>query len=130
MNKIYYKKKKTRLTKVFNDLRKDLTLKQIGERYGLSHERVRQIANENEQIDWLKMVQVHYAPKIKKMSRKALDREITRLSRPDRRQEIVLQRHIVVRVLRDKFKLNFSEIGKLFKRDHSTIINLYYKEYE
>lgn len=55
-------------------------------------------------------------------------KETTRLSAPGRRKQDVLERRILIKQLRDKHKLSFSQIGILLNRDHTSIIHSYYGE--
>lgn len=129
-------------------LRKDgFTLKEIGRMYSISPERVRQVLN-------FKPCQ-YYCKKHKKRYRRscnfctlqesfykkydnllvlaltdnqALLDEINEMKKADRSPEQVLKRRLLVKKLRDEFKMSFLQMGKLFDRHHTTIMNLYYKK--
>lgn len=106
-------------------LYKTHSLREIGEQYGISGERVRQIIKGEGRVDYVLMVEKEYAEKVGDILKKNFKREIRRLSTPDRRQEIVAQRRAVVRELYDNYGYSFPAIGRLLNRDHSSIINLY-----
>jgi hypothetical protein len=116
------------------------TLKRIGDKFGVTQERIRQILQKKEQkfckkhhIKYLKVCrycynETNYKNLLQSNIRKHnLNEEIERLSKKDRRGEVVLQRKLLVRKLHDdkEFKLSFSAIGKLLHRHHSSIIFLY-----
>ena len=129
--------------KKIKELRKQgLTLSKIAERYKISNERVRQIILPKLSIDanyckthkktYLTSCQYceienEYKKRIDKLADKFLKTECLRLSRQNRTIDLVLQRKILVKHLRDKYKLSFPKIAELLHRDHTSIIALYYK---
>lgn len=66
-----------------------------------------------------------YFLSIKYLSFPALEKEIKRLSKKDRKKEIVIERNLLVKRLRDDMGFSFNKIGKLLKRDHTSIIWAY-----
>ena len=112
---------------LFIKLYETQTLKQIGDKYGLTGERVRQIINnEPNKIknEYLEVISSY--EKILK-SIKTLDNaesEIRRLSRQDRRKKIVIQRRLLVQFLHKQFGLSKLKLAKMFSRDHTSVINL------
>ena len=54
--------------------------------------------------------------------------QIRRLSIQDRKKGVVIQRALLIKKLKDEKKLSFVMIGKILNRDHTSIINLYYKK--
>lgn len=49
-----------------------------------------------------------------------------RISPTGRAMKEIIQRRLITRLLRDKYKQSFGAIGRLLKRDHTSIMNLYY----
>lgn len=112
-------------------LRKDrkLTLKEIGDKFNLSSERIRQIVNDfsNSKEELYQLIKKEYCDKIKDILKDNLIEEIERLSKPDRRKELVIQRVSLIKVLHDDFHFSFRQIGFLLERTHKSVINLYRK---
>lgn len=110
------------------------TLEYIGKKYNLTPERVRQIVGDHyeqavrDKKRHYQRVKKDYSQIKNVIDDKTLLSEIERLSKPSRRQELVLQRQILIKVLRDKYKFSFPQIGFLLQRDHSSVIYLYYKK--
>ncbi len=117
--------------KQIKKLRKEynLTLKEIGDKFNISSERVRQIVNDipNPKKELYKLAKKEYCDKISKILENNLSEEIERLSKCDRRKEIVIQRTALIKILRNKYGFSFRQIGFLLKRTHKSIINLYKK---
>ena len=129
--------------KKIKELRKQgLNLSKIAERYKISSERVRQILLPKLSIDanYCKThkktyltscqyceIEKQYRGRINKLTDKFLKVECRRLSRQNRKADIVLQRKIFIKHLRDKYKLSFPQIGRLLKRDHTSVVALYHK---
>lgn len=124
--------KKTRDQKI-KEIReqKTLTLESIGNKYGITGERVRQILNDTDlkRKQRYSKIQYDYITHIKSIIDDHLLEEIERLSKPDRSKELVVQRSALIKTLHDKYDFSFRQLGILFERDHSTIINLY-RQYE
>jgi len=53
--------------------------------------------------------------------------DIRRLAVHNRRKDRMIERLLLIKLLRDKFKLSFNKIAQLLDRDRSTIIYYYYK---
>lgn len=106
-----------------------LTLKEIGEKFNLSSERIRQIVNDfsNSKEELYQTIKAQYCDKLKGILKDNLLEEIERLSKPDRRKELVIQRIALVKILHDEYGFSFRQIGFLMERTHKSIINLYKK---
>jgi len=128
-----------------------IILSEIAKKFKISNERVRQIlllpktnwTNYIVNVVNVKYCKTHkktyltscqyckikkeYKKRINKLADKFLEIECQRLSRPDRRAEIVCQRKMLIKYLRDKHRLSFLEIARLLKRDHTSVSSLYYK---
>ncbi len=118
---------------------KKVKLNVIAKKYGLTPERVRQIY---ERSTWSKCP-VHKSPyqktcelctlektyekRVKTLPLKRLIQEVLALSKENREKAVVIKRRILIKILKDDHGLNLSEIGRLLKRDHSSIRNLYEK---
>lgn len=122
--------------------KKGFTLGRIAKRYKITNERVRQILLpkviletsycKSHKKTFLTVCQYcemerEYKKRINKLAKQSLETECIRLSRPDRRVDIVIQRKILVKYLRDRYKMSFPQIARLLKRDHTSISSLYYK---
>lgn len=109
-------------------MRKTKTYQEIGKKFGISGERVRQvIQGEERKESKLKYVQEQYIKNLDKILKANLFDEIERLSGRDRSADIVMQRRALVRKLKDEYGFSFREIAFVLKRDHTTIIHLYYE---
>ena len=123
-----------------------LTLKEIGQRQRprITAERVRQLLYPKKmkycarhkckfEKSCLYCVLTSVYPKvvsdIRRRGKNALAREFERLKPYDRSKSIVLKRAYITKLLRDQYKLSFPQIAKLLDRDHTTIMNLYKKEF-
>lgn len=129
MTKIFYKPEHP-LTKKFRELRKTKSTKEIAKENGLSGERVRTIILGNKIEDIAKTTYFNFKKKVEKMTLPQLLETAEELRENCRRQDVVIQRDLVIKRLRDEFKFSFPALGKLFKRDHTTIIHAYNKKYE
>jgi len=128
------------------ELRKSMTLQTIGQKFGISRERVRQICHpvqlclkHKREFRLFCAVCREERRKIKTRTFKEYEiqlsknlinkeKEIRRLKVYSRKQHLVLERAILVKNLRDS-NLSFPQIGKLLHRDHTSIMNLLYKVY-
>ena len=130
--------KKLRNKKI-KELSKKFTRKQLANKFKITSERVRQIL-----VDYhlkLPYCKIHkrcyksycslcyllaYYPKL--LKRNHINEEVRLLKKPDRTIETVYARALLVKYLVDNKKMKYSEIGRLLKRDHSTITHLYNKQ--
>lgn len=109
------------------------TYREIGAKYSLSPERVRQVlfplAPKNSSDSILKNVQFRYEKKFRgTVKADDLIEDIKALREPNRSKESVMKRNIVVKYLYNELDLTFMEIASLMKRDHTTIMHAYYSE--
>jgi len=74
------------------------------------------------------IIELEYNKKINKLSKSGLLAEIRKLSKPNREEELVIKRIKIIKKLHNELNFNFSQIAKLMRRHHSSIINLYYKK--
>ena|SRR3990167_2868262 len=118
---------------------KRVTLAVIAKKFGLTPERVRQIY---ERSTWSKC-SIHKSPflktcefctleqtyekRVKSLPMNRLLQEVLALTKENREKAVVIKRKILIKLLKNDHKLNLSEIGRLIKRDHSSIRNLYKK---
>lgn len=116
------------------------TLQEIGQQFDVSSERIRQVLNPEERFKCKKhlqfytkfcsycLVEKNYKKVIDKVIFNHLETEIERLSKQDRNKEMVIQRMMLVKKLKDDLGISFRKIGFLLKRDHTSITNLYRKK--
>lgn len=107
-----------------------LTLKEIGCKFNLSSERIRQIIGDfsNSKAELYQIIKKEYCVNISDILKVNLLEEIDRLSKPDRRKELVIQRTALIKVLHDEYGFSFRQIGFLMERTHKSVINLYRKK--
>lgn len=122
---------------------KGMKLREIGKRFGITQERVRQILCSGIKTSICKKhPKIHFIEKcrlckveedrkkfkvlLKESSKQSILDEIRRLQGRGRTKNSVLRRCLLVRLLRDKYKLSFLFIGRLLNRHYSTIIHYYY----
>lgn len=110
----------------------NLSIKEISLKYDISYERARQIIrNErNKKIQYYETIRVEYAKQVDKLIQNNLQQEIKRLSNKGRTKEIIIQKIILIRVLRDNYFYPFIQIAKLFNNNYHTIRHLYYSHKE
>lgn len=113
------------------------TLEQISNKFKISSERVRQILTREPNFcikhskafsDTCKLciLEAEYKTRLSKMNQNTIINETARIPTTGRDNEIVLKRRIITRVLKDRYKYSFKGIGRLLKRDHTSIMSLYY----
>ena len=119
-------------------LRKDgWKLKAIGSKFKISQERVRQIVSGKAtwQVNGSKLCPIHNRPfreecfhcKIERLYKErlrladGLEEEIKRLAKHDRRHEVVIQRRLLIKKLKER-GANASQIAKVLNLDHSSIL--------
>lgn len=127
----------TKHKQIFKLRTQGLTLAKIGKKFGITQERVRQILkNEKnfcakhqkffmDECPYCK-VEKEFKEYISKLDLKAL-KNIIRTFPTRRNLKIIIEKEILIKRLRDKFKLTYREIGELFKNDHTTIMRMYKK---
>lgn len=103
---------------------KTMTLQEIGDKEGISAERVRQVIEGSNTEELREQLIKDYSLAILDMDQMHLEEEITRLSKPDREKETVEQRRILINYLIDIKELSVSDVASLLNRDYSTIVNM------
>jgi len=124
--------------------KKGYTLKEIGNKFGVSSERIRQIIKYSKLKK--KSCRKHHVGfydhcsvceiiesysnylEIIKNNDDLIQIECDRLSNTDRSKDLVIMRSLFIKFLFDVKKLNFSKVGRLLKRHHTSIRNLYLKK--
>ena len=116
---------------------KGLTYKEIGDKAGVSSEYIRQLFSQGEvktcavhkikyttQCDsWV--IESDYLPAIQEMTYEQIHKEAEKLSVRNNSKKMSLYRKAIVKFMYENLRLSFSFIGKLMKRDHTTIMHLY-----
>jgi len=125
--------------KIIELRKKKVRLGTIAKKFGITPERVRQIYEKRNRA----VCKIHNSPYkkecdyclLEKTYRKRVQnlplnktlQEVLALTKENRAKAVVIKRKILIKFLKDTHELNFSEIGRLLKRDHSSIRNLYEK---
>jgi predicted transcriptional regulator len=114
------------------------TLKEIAGIFGISATRIGQLLKRHERcathgVSYTKCcyrcaLQEKIDRALARVKRDGLMPEIRELKARDRRNQVVARRALMVKRLRDRYRLSFPQIGKLLGRDHSSVIHLYYKK--
>lgn len=117
----------TKRNKEIIKLSKTTPVKLLAKKYKISNERIRQIISGYDYLnkDYYKKIKTEYEKNLKKILNHNFTFELERLSVHNRTKEFTIQRYILIKYLHDKLKYSFSEIGRLLKRDHTTIIHIY-----
>jgi len=119
---------------------KGLTYEKIGEQFGITKERIRQILTfkveycERHKRKFIGTciyckTEDEYVKKVKSILRENIFDQIFLLIPHTRKREVVMKRSAVIRALKDNYHFKFSEIAKLMERDLSTIKYLYKKQW-
>lgn len=116
--------------------KKGLTLKEIGQKFNLTSERIRQILVY--ETKYCSKHQRYYKKDccyckvekkekflLKQFSKDGILDVIREARKRGRKGDQVIKRRLLVKLLKDKYKLPIFRIGKLLGRDHTTIIALY-----
>lgn len=101
-----------------------MTLQEIGEKEGISAERVRQIIEGSDVEEKREQLIKDYSNAILDMDEAHIQEEIARLAKPDREKETVEQRRILINHLINIKEMSVSDVASLLERDYSTIINM------
>jgi RNA polymerase sigma factor (sigma-70 family) len=121
---------------------KEFTLDEIGRRFGLTRERIRQIAakavkkvltaielnartEEELAIDTPHVVDV--TPKVLQAVADAYNVRVDDIRSASRRQSFVFCRHLALYLLHLDFNFSSLKLGKVFNRDHSSVLHAYKK---
>jgi hypothetical protein len=123
--------------------KKGLTLKEVGLKIGLTSERVRQLLTpiKYQRCKVHKIKYESFCPYCRvllvypKALRQvfatgayAIKAEFERLAQSDRNKEIILQRILLIKKLRDERHFTYAAISRFLDRDYSSIVNLYNKK--
>ena len=113
---------------------KGWSYREIGAKYSISKERVRQILNNENSITSrrLKIKQLRKDCKQRfknNVSQKTILEDIKDLSKPNRDQESVIKRDALIIYLYDELQISFPKIGALLNRNHTTIMHSYKKNH-
>ena len=126
-----------RNSKIIEMRNKGVTLKEISVKFKLSEERVRQIVtNETNyclkhDLSFSHMCELcnyerEWEETFSKMALKDMVNEGKRIAKLKQKKWEVSQKRMYVIIMRNKFSYSFAGLGRLLKKDHSTIMNLYY----
>lgn len=111
--------------------KKGLKYKEIGEKFNITSERVRQIIFYNNKTDKerekiLKQLKKEYKNRFNdELSQKNLLEDIEILSKPNRKKEVVMKRNALITYLHEELEISFLSIGILLHKHHTTIIYSY-----
>jgi transcriptional regulator with XRE-family HTH domain len=107
-----------------------LSITELAKRYGVSYERARQIrkGEEERRLKQIEKIRKEYKKNVNELIRNNLTSEIKRLSNKGRQKKIIIQKTILIKALKDNFNYSITNIAKLFKNDHTTIMYLYLKQ--
>ncbi len=115
------------------------TLEEIAQKFKLSSERVRQIITREpnfcvkhsraffDSCSYC-VLEAEYKKLVKDLTIQEVCEIAASISPKGRAMEEVLRRRLITRVLRDRYSYSFPAIGRLLKRDHTSIMNLYYND--
>lgn len=118
------------------------TLRALGAKYNLSHERIRQICAEEGKLRCEKhhasysknsggcnycRVEKDYRDLLSSASLKQLLSLIPKFRSIGRDKERMLQKQLLIKTLIDKHQCSFIYLGLLFQRDRTTIMHIYNK---
>lgn len=109
----------------YKTMYESMTLQEIGDKEGISAERVRQIIEGSNTDEVREQLINDYAEALVKMTEEELLEECERLSKPDREKETVDQRKLLVNFLKMEKSYSTNKISELIKRDYSTILNMF-----
>ena len=130
----------TRNATIYKLRNKKKTLKEIGDSFNLTQERVRQILIEKDLERCSRHDSTHlgfceyckeeknFSELIEKLQLSDLMEVVSFYLRGDRNKMTVLKRTLIAKLLRNKFKMTYPKIGIILKRDHSTVIKMCKKD--
>lgn len=119
------------------EMRKKTTLREVAEKFNLTISAVWFVCNPKK-YNFCKKHKLRYFQFCKLCEKKKYDiiynsmfeddlvKKGKTFIKEDRLGKKIIQKRALVRVLRDEFGWSFVKIGKLLKRHHSSIINLYH----
>ena len=104
-----------------------LSIQKLSDKYGISYERIRQIIRSDKNADKKKFVKIakEYQKNVHQVIQTDLNKEIKRLSNKGRNKFIILQKVILIRTLKNDYKMSLYRIAKLFGNNYGTILHLY-----
>lgn len=117
---------------------KNATFEEISKKFKLSSERVRQIVTKEinfclkhytgfKQSCVYCITENDYKEKLSPLTLDQLIIEGKKLSLIGKTREDILKKRIFTNIMRDSFGCSFSSIGRILDKDHTTIMNLYYR---
>lgn len=129
-----------RNTTIYKLRKQKKTLKEIGDSFNLTQERVRQILVEKDlekckrhDASYLGFCEYckeekNFGELIENLDLAELMQIVSFYLKGDREKMIVIKRTLIAKLLRNKFKMTYPKIGKILKRDHSTVIKMCKKD--
>lgn len=93
----------------------------------LSESRVQQICNETDTKQFYRELQNKYHDQVSKSDFEWIKKELVILRKMDRSKYFVIRRQELIKYLYDELSMPFYKIGRLLKRDPTTIMNSYYE---
>lgn len=104
-----------------------LSIEELSKKYKISYERVRQIIRNDKEKQKERFVKIgkEYQKNVCKIIESDINKEIKRLSSKGRGKIIILQKVILIKTLKDKYKMSLYRIAKLFGNNYGTILHLY-----
>lgn len=133
---------KTRSEKIKALRDKNKTYREIGKVFKISRQRAYQIVRDIQRgpshyceihnrkyYDQCDSCVAHneYSKKLDQLMKNGVMKEVEELTEPDRSAETIIRKKLLITVLRERYDMSFPQIGKLLERDHTSIMNLYYK---
>ena len=104
-----------------------LSIEELSKKHKISYERVRQIIRNDKERQKKRFVEIgkEYQKNVCKIIESDVNKEIKRLSSKGRGKIIILQKVILIKTLKDKYKMSLYRIARLFGNNYGTIAHLY-----
>lgn len=104
-----------------------LSIQELSDKYGISYERIRQIVRNDRgrQLKRFVSVGIEYKKNVCSIIESDLNKEIHRILSKGRNKIIIIQKVILIKTLKDKYKMSLYRIAKLFGNNYGTIAHLY-----
>lgn len=105
----------------------NLSIQELSDKYGISYERIRQIVKNDRgrQLKRFVSVEIEYKKNVCSIIESDLNKEIHRILSKGRKKIIIIQKVILIKTLKDKYKMSLYRIAKLFGNNYGTITHLY-----